>query len=545
MRLLGSKTAAALALTLGANAAASSTAPIRGSVVFATARTLYLDKGEADGLAPGSAIELHRNGRAVGTCRIAHVARRHASCTGPGAAGDTFQLADRPPAKAETPPQRPPPLATQGALAAQHRAVLAAGFEKVDFAAPPRGVAAARRFEVRITHATWASTDVGPWHQERLDARIDGAAAFGGFSLWADLSARRWSRRSETVSARPDDPTQLYVWEAALTRRGGPGSLALSLGRVRPWSAPGATILDGAQAGWITSSGAEVGVFGGVVPDLITLAPSVTRGTGGAYFRVEKRGDAGALLRLAREETRLAFTSSPELGQRVEAELLGQLWLVRDLSLSANARFALGDRSAPGGLDALRIDLGARPARNFSLSGGFRYQGLSVPERDGPGTVGYGGAARHADLSAAWDAADWITLSAVSGLSTDLVSSLNRQYFGPEVGLPQLFGALGGASIGYAQETGWSSGHDAWAQIITRTRALQLLARLSWFRTGGLEPTADNEIGGYLHVSAQVGPFVTLRLAALGRLGGVVGGSPFASTGSRGGSLDASIAGVF
>ena len=36
-----------------------------------------------------------------------------------------------------------------------------------------------------------------------------------------------------------------------------------------------------------------MGVFGGVVPDLITLAPSVTRGTGGAYFRVEKKGDAG------------------------------------------------------------------------------------------------------------------------------------------------------------------------------------------------------------------------------------------------------------
>ena len=532
-----------LLLALSAAAGASTR---KGSVKFATARTLYLDAGADDGLAPGQTLQFRRGGGAVGTCRVEHVSRSHASCAGRGAVGDTFELSP-PPAKAGAPaPRSPAPLAP-AAVEAQRRALASATFQKVDFGGATRVPAAVspRTTELRISHATYTSTDAGPWHQERLDARIDGAAAFGGFSLWADLSARHWSRRSEIVSARPDDPSQLYVWEAALSRRNQPGSLALALGRLRPWSAPGSTILDGVQAGWLTRGGGEVGLFGGVVPDPISLAPSLTRGTIGSYFRVEKTGDASSLLRLAREETRVAFVTSPELGGRVEAELLGQLWLVRDLTLSANARLAAGDHTAPGGLDALRIDLGARPLRQLSLSGGFRYEGLAVPERDGPGAAAYGGAARHADLAAAWEFADWLSLSAVSGLATDLTSSLSRQYIGPELGLPRLLGAVGGVSVGYAQEGGWSSGQSAWAQLVARTRVIQLLARLSWFRTRGLEPTTDDELGGYVNVSARLSERITLRVAALGRLSGVVGGSPFAATGARGATLDASLAGVF
>lgn len=526
-------------------AAQAGAAARKGSVRSATARTLYLDAGAGDGLAAGQTLQLRRDGRAAGTCRVEHLSQSHASCTGRGAVGDTFDLAPKP-AKAAPAPRLPAPL-PRAVIAAQRRALDQAPFEKVDFGGAERVPASvsARTTELRISHATYASTDAGPWHQERLDARIDGAAAFGGFTAWVDLSARRWSRRSEIISARPDDASQLYVWEAALSRRSQPGSLALSLGRLRPWSAPGSTLLDGVQAGWLTRGGGEIGMFGGVVPDPISLAPSLTRGTIGTYFRLEKTGAPGSLLRLAREETRVAFVTSPELGQRAEAEVLGQLWLVRDLTLSANARFGAGDRASRAGLDALRIDLGVRPLPQLSLTGGFRYEGLAVPERDGPGATPYGGAARHADLTATWEPADWISLSAVSGLATDLTSSFSRQYIGPELGLPRLLGSLGGVSLGYAQEGGWSSGQSAWAQLVTRARVLQFLARLSWFRTRGLEPTADDEFGAYLHASAQLSERITLRLAAMGRLSGVVGGTPFGATGARGATLDASLAGVF
>lgn len=533
---------AAVAALCALDAAAAET----GSVRFATARTLYLDAGAAAGLSPGQTLRLLREGRPAGSCRIERVSNSHASCAGRGAAGDVFELGPRAPKLAEV-PARPRPRVAPAVLAAEQRALAETPFDKVEFRGAHRVSAPAttRTSEVRLAHATYASTDVGPWHQERLDARIDGARAFAGLQLWADLSARRWTRRSEIVSSRPDDPTQLDVWEAALSQRGEPGSLALSMGRVRPWSAPGATILDGLQAGWITHGGWEAGLFGGFVPDPITLAPSLTRGTVGGYFRIEQTGDANSLLRLAREETRLAFVSSPELGQRAEAEMLGQLWLVRDLTVSANARLAAGERNSTSGLDALRIDVGGRPLSGLSLTGGFRYEGLSVPERDGPGATPYGGAARHADFDATWEPADWLSLGAVSGLATDLTTSFSRQYIGPELGLPLLLGSVGGLSVGYAQEAGWSSGASAWAQLVAHTRAIQILARISWFRTRGLEPGTDDELGGFLNISAQLSDRISLRVAALGRLSGAIGSSPLGPAGSRGGTIDGSFAGVF
>jgi hypothetical protein len=179
------------------------------------------------------------------------------------------------------------------------------------------------------------------------------------------------------------------------------------------------------------------------------------------------------------------------------------------------------------------------------VSGGFRYEAVSVPERDGPGALGRGGASRHADLSAAWEAADWLSLSALSGLSRDVVTLVHREYVGPELWLPRLFGALGGLSLGYVQEGGSISGHDAWAQFVAHARSLQLVARLSWFRTRGLEPDFDDELGAYVNVAAQLGQHVSLRVAALGRMSGVAGGSPVAKTAVRGGTLEVSLGGVF
>jgi hypothetical protein len=83
---------------------------------------------------------------------------------------------------------------------------------------------------------------------------------------------------------------------------------------------------------------------------------------------------------------------------------------------------------------------GLRPFPSLSVIGGFRYQGDSFPERDGPTLAAVGGAASHADVTATWEPASWLTLSGVSGLMKDLTTGALRRYAGPEVGLPRLLG---------------------------------------------------------------------------------------------------------
>ncbi len=261
---------------------------------------------------------------------------------------------------------------------------------------------------------------------------------------------------------------------------------------------------------------------------------------------MQAAGDVTSVVRYLRQEVRLAYSNGPELGRRAEAEALGQISLGRVLDLGAEVRVAYGDQTSAR-LESTTIDVGLRPFERLSVLGSFRYLGLSVPERDGPGLILSGGAARHADVTASWEAAPWLTLSGVSGLAKDLTTGVSRQFAGPEVGLPQLFGAVGGASIGFSAEGGSTGGHTAWVQILTnRPRWLQALLRGSWFQTRSLGPYTEDELGAYASITAQLGPAVALRLAALGRAGGVPGTRPFGKSGSLlGGTVDAALAGRF
>jgi hypothetical protein len=543
--VLAAAAAAALAFPPGAPAAPRRTG---GRVEYVTARRLYLDAGTRDGLEPGAMLQLNRGDKPASTCRIETVSDSHATCVGTGRPGDTFALSLSAPLAMPDVERAAQPL-SDAEVARRRRLLDAAPHEKVDYQGPPAFSVLSGKSEVRLAYATWAEQNVGPWHQERVDVAIRGMPVGGGFALYADLSARRWSQRSGTIVARPDDLTQLYVWEAELARRPAQGGLALAFGRVRPWSAPGSTIIDGGQAGWRTHGNVELGIFGGGVPDPATLAPSFERHTVGAYLAFQSTGDASSVVRYLRQETRFAYSNSPELGKRIEAEALAQVSLGRTLDLGAQARVARGDSESPDFLDGASVDLGFRPLERLSVLGGFRYQGLSVPERDGPGSALSGGAARHADLTASWEVDPRLTVSAVSGLVKDLTTGMSRRFAGPEIGLPRLLGDVGGLSLGFVAEDGWSGGHSAWVQLLThRPRGLQVLLRVSWFQTKSLGPYIEDELGAYASISAQLGPSVALRISALGRAGGTPapGVRPFAQNGSLlGGTLDATLAGRF
>jgi hypothetical protein len=501
--------AVAFALLLGT--AAPGAEPRRvGTVAYATLRRLYLDAGAREGLAPGQV--LHIKG---GTCRVEEVSPRYASCVGRGRPGDTFDLPLPLPALVV----RRLPLPAPAAVLEQRRSVLsAAAFEKIDYHAPPGAPPSSHTVEVGIGHTSWISSGAEPWHLEQLDAHLIGTPIGGGFTLDVDLSARRWTRRTDPISFRPEDPTQLYVWEAALSRRSVGGGPAFSLGRVRPWWMPGQSILDGAQAGWSTSGGSQAGVFGGVVPDAVTLSPSLSQGTFGGYWSGMHTGAADSVLRFFRHELRVAFVNTSEFGRRVEGEGLIEARITRRIDAAVDVRVGSGDRQAPALLDAVRIDGAARPFDGLSFNGSFRYEGLSVPELDGPGRILSGGAARHADLSMAWEPTPRIRVTVLSGLSTDLVVGQTRRWIGPELGAPRLFSDRVGVSAGYVQEGGWAPGRSAWLQLLVRPAMLvQVLTRLSWSRTRSIAPVDLDEVGASAAVQAQFGPHVALRLSALGR----------------------------
>ncbi|TMA99654.1 MAG: hypothetical protein E6J64_21565, partial [Deltaproteobacteria bacterium] len=384
-RIVGALLAAGLVAGAGARGEARSQGRV-GSVLYATTTRLYLDAGSRDGLAPGQVLHFQRSG----SCRVEQVSETRATCLGAGGAGVTFPLPEPPPPRPVV--RLPPP--TRPAVLEQRRSVLAsASYPHVDYREAAGGGLEARRgsIDAGIGHSTWwVSGGRGAWNQERADAGIRGASLGAGFTLDLDLSARRWSRRSDPISFRPDDPIQLYVWEASISRRSGDGGPAFSIGRVRPYRVPGQVILDGAQAGWRLEGGSEAGVFGGAVPNSVTLAPSFDHGTLGAYWIGQRVFEADSTVRFLRHEARIAFVNTDDLGKRVEGEALLEARITRRLDAAVNVRAGAGAAHGLGSLDtirldAVRLDLTARPFDSLSLSGSFRHEGGSVPELDGPG----------------------------------------------------------------------------------------------------------------------------------------------------------------
>ena len=544
----------ATACLLAALAAAAAPPGRRtGTVVYATQRRLYLDAGTRDGLAPGQVLQLRRDGRAAGACTVESAAETQATCAGNGVAGETFAVS--PPAAPLAPPvQRPAPPEPVRVIAQRKAAVVSAAWEKVDFHHGAGDLGPPLRAEVVVAHATWAATGAGPWHQERADVNLRGARLGGGFALDLEMSARRWSLRSDPISFRPGDPTQLYVWNAAISRNPLDSGPALSVGRVRPRFMPGQVILDGAQAGWRTGPGSEAGIFGGAVPDDVTLSPSLQHGTFGAYWAGQHAGDAASPLRLFRHEARVAFVNTAALGKRMEGEALVQLWLTKRFDAAANVRVgatnlflaAPGSRSTTS-LDAVRIDGNLMASDQLSFTGGFRYEGLSIPELDGPANVRLGGSARHADLSAQWEPITILRLSAVSGLSTDLTSNETRRWIGPEIGSPALLGGRVSVSAGYLEEQGWAKGRSTYFQVSGGGRSrVQVIARLSWFHTiSGLAPEATDDLGIFCSVRAQLTRSISLRLAAMGRSSLNGGRSVLGGPATTAGWLDGALAGEF
>lgn len=491
--------------------------PGTGAVAYVTAARAYLDVGADDGLAPGATLELRRDGAVVATCTVEALAPRHAACAGAAGArvGDRVRFA--PPAAVEAPaPRLLPPLVPDDELARRQAAVEAAPIALVEWKPAAGGVALAvprtRVADVAWTHASFVAADAGGAHRESLDVTLRGVEAGAGVTVDVDARAVRWLRR-DGPRFRPRDDTQLYLWQAQVGLH--PGALFLSAGRVLPWTVPGATVFDGALAGARGRAfgfDAEVGAFGGVVPQPVTTAFATDRSTGGAYWILDRVLGRGASFR---QEGRLAVVHSPELGTRAEASLAGRLFL-RRLDLSAEAHLgAGGEETAAGALDAARVDLTARPVAGVTFGGGFRHTGLDWPQPFEP--PAFAGRSRAADAFVRWDARPWLRLGLVAGDAEDVASSLAHRWVGPEVTLPTLLGSRGGLTVGYLEEAGWIGGRSAYAQLVARPwDRVRVLVRASWAQDERLAMD-EHEVGAFASLSAELSRHVGLRLSLLGR----------------------------
>jgi hypothetical protein len=518
--------ACAVALAGRAEPAEPSRPPGTGSVRYVTAGRAYLDVGAAEGLSAGQELVLRRGGADAGRCRVEELALHHATCRGAAARpGDLFAYA---PAPAPPAPRLLPAPPAPEELARRRAAVADAPLPLVEHRAPPGerrpGEAARRRgVEVALSHGSFLASSAGSSAVEGVDVALRALELGGGLLLDVEARAEHWPARA-TPRFRPDDDTRLNVWQAQLTAPAG-RAVTLAAGRILPREIPGSTIFDGASA-TLRLGRAEVGLFGGAVPEPDTLAPTTSRAVGGAFWSVERRPSPGATLR---HEARLAAVRSPELGTRLEATLAGRAYLPA-VDASAEAQLGFGGVEAPGRLDAARADLAFRPARGVSLRGSFRHAGLEWPQPFEP--PAFAGRTRAADLWAGWDVAPVLRLALVGGLARDLVTDLDRRWIGPEIGLPRLLGARGGLTVGYAEEEGWLAGRTAWAQLVARPfDRLRLVVRGSWAHDESLGVDRD-EAGLYASAAVGLSHGLGLRLSGLGRttVSGEGGSTPMGGT---------------
>jgi hypothetical protein len=487
-----------------------------GAVVHVTTARAYLDVGADVGLAPGQTLQLLRGGAAASTCDVEMVAPHHATCKVDGYAkrGDLFRVT---PPSAPPPPKPLPPIVAADEL--ERRAAFIA--EQPHGRTEPKTNGAAqldsgmRRSEVGVSHGVWSSTGFSAWNEERVDAVLRGVPAFAGLVFDADVQAVHWTTRAETFRALPRERSRLYVYEAALSSRDPGRSWAGALGRVSPWNVPGATTFDGVQLALVPASrGGELGVFGGLVPDPVTLAVDTGRSTAGVYGSLDLGG--GALS--SRTQARAAVVTSPELGTRLEGEVRSFLLVGRTVNIEGMLRAgAGGQHQAPNLLDLAQIDLSGRPLPRLALSGLFRYAGLDVPDAAAPAL--FPGHERRWDGSAGYEIGPAL-VSAAGGWGQDLGTGLERWFAGPELSFPRVLGPGGGVSLGYAEERGWIAGRTAWLQAWMRAaQRVRLSGRLTWTedtRPGG---DADHAVGALLTASADVGRWVVINGSVLARVG--------------------------
>jgi len=508
-------------LLLAAISAASPARPMpassTGRVRFVTAKRLYLDRGAADGLRAGDKVTFSREGRPAGGCTIDLVGAHDAVCRGRGAlVGDLFGMPSRPvaaPAPAPAPLPAPESNETVERRAAE---VAASPQDKVDFV-PQAHAAHVATGSAGIGVAVYATRPGSPQYVgETLDVAVQ-HVPLGSSSFRFDTSFS--VIRMQTISPprfRPGSGTELYLWDAEISRREIDSQTVLAVGRIWPWHTPGLPILDGGQLGRRNELGTvEGGIYAGLLPETLTLAPSFDAWTTGVYGALSQPGERDDIIRMAAEEARIGVRHSPTVG-----------W-VREAQGQATIELAGGGVAASGRLrDAPEVDRqpvlelinGEAWLRSASVGARVQVRYLGVgPElepllRDElPRVLG----GFHGSAGLSWDPARTVGVAVNGDAHHEQQGNLDEVNAGLDLHFPRLFGESGGLWLGVAAGQGWMESRSAYAQVILTALRVRLLGRVGGDVTRFADPSGEvavSELGGSLQLEGRLTP--RLRVVA-------------------------------
>lgn len=541
MRLSAASVAAAIAVlftspSLAAPKASTKVAAAR--VRYVGGGAVYLDRGKADGVAGGARIDFKTRGKVAGSCVVDDVSDHAARCAFAdpkrmlGKVGERvlYDPADDAPVAPDVDVDVAAPVVVDAAAAAA--ALDAAALPKVAFAKSKRrtGSAIASRLEAGIRTRAYGLVGGGDSVFVRPSVDLAGRAGLGfvpGLYGSAALRVQGDILAPGNERFRNSVPAELYVWDAQIGLAPGRTPLTGALGRFRPQKAPGMSTIDGVALGYSGFGGAlELGAYGGLVPDLITTAPSFDRIVAGAYFGLDAAPVDGLLL-LPR--ARVGFLSSSDF-QRTRAEVEAQVQALykSDVAIGGSARVALpGDTAIPV-LDAARLDVDATPLKDLHLRLGLRTTGSYDGDLDAgviadDTLVAPVRAAHHGDLSVQWGLSDSVVVGGLMSVAVDGEAGLDaaRALVGPEVALPQLFGSVGGLSFGAFEEPGLLWGRSGYLQAQLRPwSTLSWTTRLSYFEHHAPGQKVDDgalrEAMLMSFVDAPVLPWLSLRGRAHG-----------------------------
>lgn len=442
-----------------------------GRVTYVTADEAFLDVGARHGLAEGQTLPLLRRQRSAGSCVVAAVTAERAVCQGAKLlVGDTVAVADPAdpaPGAAQALPARPARRAAAPAaevLAAQ-RATLA---QIPVPSAPTVASSAAASVSTTLTlrqQAWWSSSTEGsvfarPALHLATQARLP---------LWIPLTAQANIAVLGDVIApaaqrfRPDDAVEVYVWDASLSALEGP--VVGGIGRFRLRHVPGSPLVDGGQLGVrLLQDRLEVGVYGGVMPDLVTIGPAAERITAGTYSSLRLEiGDAFVILpRLS-----AGVLASPD-GKRARADVGGELQAVwRGVGfVGAAVRGGSGVTGQQGDgsvtISSASADLYLNPVSWWTFNATYRLFRGPSPDLDLKDTVPKTQASQHGSVGTSLEALPGVLLGAQAGAGLNEESGRLRAWVGPEVSLPSALGDLAGLEAGYRLETGDWPGQSGW-----------------------------------------------------------------------------------